>query len=237
MRLVVFTTETLHHAYYVREIARQYRIDLVLSEQSSVMPPFEVKHAFEDQRDEHERARFFGGAHASIKDFGEVLDVDGINSQTAAKAIEQARPDVILVFGTGVIRPEVIGLCPEGMINLHGGDPERYRGLDSQLWAIYHNDFSALVTTLHRVNPTLDDGDIILQERLRFDHGAGLEQLRAVNTDACVRISLAALDMFSRFGQFVSRPQIERGRYYSFMPGCLKESCIARFAKFTGKAS
>ena len=46
-------------------------------------------------------------------------------------------------------------------INLHGGDPEKYRGLDSHLWSIYHEDWASLVSTLHVVSKDLDAGDSI----------------------------------------------------------------------------
>ena len=32
---------------------------------------------------------------------------------------------------------------------------QKYRGLDSHYWSIYHKDFESLVTTLHRVTPIL----------------------------------------------------------------------------------
>ena len=44
--------------------------------------------------------------------------------------------------------------------NFHGANPEKYRGLDSQLWALWHRDYGELKTCLHQLNETLDDGDI-----------------------------------------------------------------------------
>jgi hypothetical protein len=55
-----------------------------------------------------------------------------------------------------------------------------------------------------------------------------------VNTQACVRLFLAALGAFSNNDDVPSRQQRARGRYYSFMPAVLKELCVGRFAKHTG---
>jgi methionyl-tRNA formyltransferase len=231
MRLAVLTTDTLHHAYFLREVSARYPVGLVLVEQGGVEPLFPTEHAIERLRDRFEQIRFFDGNNASVNEFGDVMEVESVNSEKAKSAIKEFAPDAVIVFGTGIIRPDVIALCSDNMLNLHGGDPERYRGLDSHLWAIYHNDFSGLITTIHRVNPELDDGDLVLQEGLRFERGVGLEQLRAVNTEACVRLSLAALDMLARQGRIVSRPQTRVGRYYSFMPSCLKDVCVFRFAR------
>ena len=57
----------------------------------------------------------------------------------------------------------MISIFENKIFNLHGGDPEKYRGLDSHYWSIYHNDFKSLITTLHKVRPILDTGEIVLQ--------------------------------------------------------------------------
>ena len=46
------------------------------------------------------------------------------------------------------------------IFNLHGGNPEEFRGLDSHYWSIYHNNFN-LYSCLHKLSYKLDDGDII----------------------------------------------------------------------------
>jgi len=83
------------------------------------------------------------------------------------------------VFGTGVLRAEVLEVQPRKTLNLHGGDPEEYRGLDTHLWAIYEEKFSALVTTLHRVDKGIDTGEIVERTALRLKKSMELFQLRA----------------------------------------------------------
>ncbi len=143
------------------------------------------------------------------------------------------KPDALVVFGTGRLGEAVIGLSPDAAVNLHGGDPEDYRGLDTHLWAIYHGDFPSLVTTLHRLAPTLDSGEIIQSLPLPLERGMALHELRRVNTEICLRLTLAALDDFKRRGRFVGRQQRRIGRYYSFMPAVLKPLCVERFARHT----
>ncbi len=121
------------------------------------------------------------------------------------------------------------------MLNLHGGDPENYRGLDSHLWAIYHRDFEALVTTLHFVTSELDDGDIVGQMRVPLRSGMALHQLRAANTEVCVELTVSALEALRSRGVLDARRQLRCGRYYSFMPTPLKELCNRRFATHTSR--
>lgn len=231
MKLVILTTETIHHTRFVQEISEEFEVESVFIETQIHQASFETEHPFEARRDEYEKDTFFGGKRVSLRDVSSVFEVDSVNSPEAIQELKRVCPDVVLVFGTGLIHPAVIEQCSSGMVNLHGGAPELYRGLDSHLWAIYHEDFSSLTTTLHRVNTRLDDGDIILEEQLPITRDMPLYQLRAMNTDVCLRMSLAALDMYSRFGTFVTRRQRDVGRYYSFMPSCMKEICMNKFAK------
>ena len=236
MKIVLLTTQALHHSYFLMELEKAFPIEAVIVETKALEPPFETYHPFEDQRENYEADKWFNGRHPCLAEFAQTREFSSVNEGAAISTLSGIRPDVVVVFGTGKLSPEVIETCPrEGVINLHGGDPECYRGLDSHLWSIYHNDFNGLVTTLHIVNNKLDDGDIVLQNSLKVQSGMGIHMLRVVNTEACLKMTLSALDMYERFGSFNTRKQSRVGRYYSFMPRILKEICKHRFEKCSCK--
>lgn len=233
MNIVVLTTETLHHCYFVRQLVRAHPVELVVVEHRLAQPPFETRHPFEDRRDDYERAAFFEGREQTIDRFAEALEVETANDDETLQRLDRIKPDAVVVFGTGKLSREVIEHCPQGMVNLHGGDPERYRGLDSHLWAIYHRDYDSLKVTLHRVNERLDDGEIVLQAPLPLRRGMMIHELRRHNTEVCVDLVSSALESRRRSGCFQSRPQRRIGRYYSFMPAVLKDCCQSRFESYT----
>lgn len=235
MKIAVLTTQTLHHSYFIREICKQFPVDIVISEQKGVKPPFEIHHPFEDDREDYEQELWFTDNQPLLSDFASTLEVDSINDAAVSDCIISNRPDIVIVFGTTRIRKALIDASADRIINLHGGDPEYYRGLDSHLWAIYHNDFSNLSVTLHTVNEELDDGRVIAQEPIALSPGIELKMLRSLNTEICVRLCLNALDMYSRFGNFITRPQRKIGRYYSFMPAVMKTICKNKFDKYINK--
>lgn len=103
-------------------------------------------------------------------------------------ALVGMKPDAILVYGTGKLGQQVIDVCPDGILNLHGGDPELYRGLDTHLWVIRARDFGALCVCLHRVTAGLDAGEIIGVENIPLKRGMGLHELRRYNAETCVRL-------------------------------------------------
>ena len=130
---------------------------------------------------------------------------------------------------------ELISIPSKACLNLHGGAPEYYRGLDSHLWAIYHNDFKNLITTLHYVEPTLDTGKIVFEEKLRITKDTPMERLRIVNTEACINMSALAISTLIENSNLPSRIQSQAGRYYSFMPSTLKEICLLKYNHFLQK--
>ena len=233
MRLVILTTQTPHHAYFVREIQARYPITLVLAETRTLRAPFETAHPFETERDDYELRVWFDGTDPGLADMVETEYFETVNGDDGLDRLRGVKPDMVVVFGTGRLSNEVVATCPNGMVNLHGGNPEDYRGLDTPLWAVYHEDFDGLVSTLHRVSPELDSGDIVGQRALTLTRGMKLSELRRINTEACVALTGDALDDFGR-GALKSTPQTRKGRYYSFMPSELKNLCVRKFEKYTG---
>ena len=233
MKLVVLTTETTHHTYFVQELVKSYPLEQIVIERNILDAPFSTHYLFEDERDKYEKNFFFNDKNVSLENFAPVSEINTANDVKILDCLKKIKPEIIVVFGTGKLSSRVIQCCPSGIINLHGGDPEKYRGLDSHLWAIYHGDFRSLVTTLHFLNEELDDGDVILQTRIKIERGMPIHKLRRYNTEGCIELTLSALDMYKRHGYFISRSQRSRGRYYSFMPSVLKAFCQIRFQQYT----
>jgi folate-dependent phosphoribosylglycinamide formyltransferase PurN len=232
-RVLLLTTETTHHVWFAQQVAAATELVGIVSETRAAAPPYAVAHAFEDERDAYEREVLLGGKAATLADVAAYHSTETANDGGAVEWMRSARPDLIAVFGTGKLGPELIDAAPAPLLNLHGGDPEDYRGLDTHLWAIWHADFDGLVTTLHFVDRELDTGAVVSQARLPIERGAELHTLRAVNTQVCVDLTLAAAKSLAESASVPARPQVRRGRYYSWMPAVLKDRCVERFAAWT----
>lgn len=237
MRLVILTTDTLHHARFVQQISNRFPIARVFEETTGVSAPFETAHPFENLRDEYEYETWFPCQPASLENFASVSRFEDLNDPDAVAELAAVTADIVLVFGTRRLKPAVLEVAGPNMLNLHGGNPAHYRGLDTHLWAIYHQDFANLVTTLHTVNETLDDGWIVAAQPIVISPGMEMHQLRAANTEVCIQLSMAALEEFADAEKITSREQQDKGRYYSFMPADLKELCLNNFRKHTEKLS
>ena len=231
MKIVLLTTETTHHTYYAWKLNAQFPLAAIVLETRRWVAPFETSHPFEVLRDTYEREVLLADCKSTFTDIADTRVLETVNSDEGVASLRALAPDVIIIFGTGRVSAQLIALPTTACLNLHGGNPEHYRGLDTHLWAIYHRDFLNLVTTLHRVDAELDTGDIVFQSQLQIDKHSRLHHLRAINTEACLQMSLVALSALESRGQLPSRKQLTAGRYYSGMPAVLKEDCLKKFER------
>jgi len=235
MKVLLLTTDTPHHQYYARQLLKDGLLSSIVLEFRGLKKRFATHHSYEDQQKQYEVEFLLENQPLNWSTCNNVFHVNSINDVSSISLIESLRPDVIVVFGTSKLSQSIIKVPKLACLNLHGGNPEEYRGLDSHLWAIYHNDFQQLVTTLHYVNETLDDGEIVFSSKLPIAPRCQLYQLRAINTKICVQLTCLALHSLQTSSWLPSRLQVRKGRYYSSMPSDLKTDCMQKFDKYTRK--
>jgi peptidoglycan/xylan/chitin deacetylase (PgdA/CDA1 family)/folate-dependent phosphoribosylglycinamide formyltransferase PurN len=95
------------------------------------------------------------------------IEVDNLNSDSAAEALTALKPDLAIVLGTRVLRRSTFGVPRLGSINLHKGALPRYRGMPPGFWELYNGEKSAGVT-VHFVDDTLDTGDVIASSEVEI---------------------------------------------------------------------
>ena len=88
-----------------------------------------------------------------------------INAPQYVEKIRQLQPDLIALCGTSIIKKQIIALPPKGILNLHGGLPQKYRGVWTTLWAMHNNEPEYIGPTVHYVDDGIDTGGIIFQAR------------------------------------------------------------------------
>ena len=91
------------------------------------------------------------------------INIYSVNCKAFQRYLEYLNVDLAVSFGVGLIKDYIFKTPRHGIINMHRGISESYRGMESDLWAIYNRDFENLGVTIHFVDETLDGGQIILQ--------------------------------------------------------------------------
>ena len=107
-------------------------------------------------------AKFFFPESEPRLDHPELLrEVPHINHPEVVKLARELKPDLICVFGTSLIRGELLKLGRLGIINLHGGLSPEYRGADCTFWALYNGEPEKVGCTLHYIDAGIDTGRLI----------------------------------------------------------------------------
>lgn len=167
-----------------------------------------------------------------FEEYAQVSVFDNINEPKAISRVKAISPDVIIVVGTRKLSKIFLQASNCLIVNLHGGDPCKYRGLDSHFWAMYHKDFDSFDICLHHVTAELDSGDIIQKEKMDINASSKIEHLRLINTECAVKMTINFMNDLCAKRKLKNNPQERKGRYYSFMPSCLKEIAINNFNRF-----
>ena len=89
------------------------------------------------------------------------VEVPHINHLDVIALIDRYQPDLIIVFGTSLLKGALLEKSRLGIINLHGGLSPDYRGADCTFWALYNQQPEKVGCTVHYINAGIDTGNII----------------------------------------------------------------------------
>ena len=232
MKIVVLTKGHAHHKYFISKLSDNFDIKLIVKEKKSISPPFDTYHSYQEKEAVYEKEVLLKNVNVRLADISNTIESNNINDNIVLSSVNNIKPDIIIAIGTGFIKPPLIEICPSGFTNIHGGDPEYYRGLNNFLWTMYHKDFDKLVVTLHIINKELDDGDIVKRGKVELRGDMQVVKFRSEQIKTCLDLVISSISSYEKNGKFLSNPQKKKGRYYSFMPSTLKEIAINNFNRF-----
>jgi folate-dependent phosphoribosylglycinamide formyltransferase PurN len=86
--------------------------------------------------------------------------VRDLHAPAVLRGLRQLAPDLGLVYGAPILRPELFSLPRLGTLGIHHGQVPRYRGKKTTFWAMYHGEPTVGVT-IQRLNAGIDTGEIV----------------------------------------------------------------------------
>lgn len=159
-------------------------------------------------------AKFFFPAGNPRLDRPELVrEVPHINHPDVLKLARELKPDLICVFGTSLIRGELLKEGRLGIVNLHGGLSPEYRGADCTFWALYNGEPEKVGCTLHYIDAGIDTGRLIAHVSPEVKEGDSELVLfwRAVRDSA--EVYAEAVERLGR-GESLGVAQPGKGRLY-----------------------
>lgn len=232
MRLAILTTKTTHHAFFAQEINKiNNNVDIFI-EKKKVFKKFKIDDSIEKKFSNFEKKKCFQESNSYLKEFNKIKEYSSFNSKKFFNFFKKKKYDLIIVFGSSILRERIINLNKKKIFNLHGGDPEKYRGLDSIYWSIFNSRFQDLVTTLHSLESKVDKGKIFSKKKIYLRKNMNFYEIRYYNTLNCINLCKSLIFQIKNKIKIKLKKQEMEGLYFTAMPSVLKDYCIKKFKNY-----
>ena len=208
-RLVVITSDEPEHHYVANRILSEFDVAAIIVDRgrpqtraerirqlrkrygpgqlfSRLLLRLTAKVCRDESRRRHDLLEIFGNEGDGFSHPDLVRYVDGINTEAGRAVVKETAPDVLVVYGTGIIGKRVLDMAGQVALNLHTGMSPDYRGSDAVFWPIYNGDFHLVGATVHECTSRVDGGEIYerAHAQIQPDDGLGAVFARCVEVGA-----------------------------------------------------
>jgi methionyl-tRNA formyltransferase len=219
MRAIVLTSTMRRHAFVANVLADRMEVACVWQEEKA----FEPNRYATSADDERIIAEHFAARDASEAEYFALHDrvrapvrrvpPGGCNAPEEIDRMRRLHPDVVLVFGTGLLKLPLIEAFPDAMINVHLGLSPYYRGAGTNFWPLVNGEPEYCGATIHFIDTGIDSGPIIAHVRPEIARDDGPHDI-GNKTIAAAAEALAAAAIAHSRSPLRGVPQTGGGRLY-----------------------
>lgn len=174
IKALVLTSNKPRHRYLIDTIGKNFDLVGLVTE--------EKNNYYVQQQEESllVQEHFQKLADYELKYFGDLgypeidtlhLDKKLINNENVIQWAVSKKPDVIFLFGTGILGEQWLESFDAKIINLHLGLSPYYRGTATLFWPFFNHEIECVGTTIHIAEKKVDAGKII--DRIKPDIEVG----------------------------------------------------------------
>lgn len=137
--------------------------------------------------------------------------IEDINCPNTLSIIQKQIPDVIIIYGTGIVKKELLEELPVEIFNIHSSVLPAYRNVHSDFWAYMNKDYEKIGLTIFKLSTGIDTGDIALQMVSKLTEGSRLCEYKAWNL---AHIPVLMKEFLGRYfeGKISCKKQEEEGQ-------------------------
>lgn len=137
-----------------------------------------------------------------------LISVPSLTGAAALAALEELRPDLLLLAGAPILPDDVLGRATYGTLNAHPGLLPRYRGVDVVPHAVLNGD--PVGATVHFVDAGIDTGGIVARVEVEPLAGDTLSSLQERVESAGGSLLAETVARFVAEGELPREGQAER---------------------------
>lgn len=118
---------------------------------------------------------------SDLSNFHKCGNISDVNDPSVSINVEKIQPDLIIIYGTGIVRQTTLSSTSVDFFNIHSSVLPAYRNVHSDFWAYYNKDFEKIGLTIFKLSVGIDTGDIALQTVSDLPIGSRLHEYKAWN--------------------------------------------------------
>ena len=107
--------------------------------------------------------------------------VNDVNDVECRNAVKKICPELILVYGTGILSDETIESFGDNIYNIHSSILPYYRNVHSDFWAYVDGRKDLIGITIFKLDCGIDTGKIACQKKCELPMEAKLHEYKAQN--------------------------------------------------------
>ena len=175
MKIGILTSHNPRHIYLANELTKIADSTMVISSAMGLNPAtsFYKKNSsdlmlnyFKDRFESELNFfpdRYFNGQNQYLI----VVGANEINNIYVYQQLKEYNPDIIIVFGTNILKGEILTINHK-IINLHLGMSPYFNGSSTNFWPMYQYKYEYVGITIHYIDAGVDTGNIIHQSRAKI---------------------------------------------------------------------
>ena len=121
------------------------------------------------------------------------IAVPSANSPELLKALDDIKPAALLLVSCRMMKAETLAAIACPVLNFHAGINPQYRGLQGGYWSRVQSDEANFGTTVHLVDPGVDTGGVLYQQRLTPSKRDTMHTYPLLQTAAATGIVIEAM--------------------------------------------
>ena len=222
--VIILTGAELRHQYFYLKLQQDSRFNVVLTvceglekslqayvqgkDESSALEHLHVQARTQSEED------FFGEFVKLAEPKGAVLAIPKgeINSQHVTDEILAHNPDLIICYGSSIIRSSLLTSYAGRFVNVHLGLSPYYRGSGTNVWPLINGEPELVGVTFMHIDEGIDTGKVIHQ--IRADLWLG-DSPHTIGNRLIRKMTDTAGDLLANFNRLKDEEQIEaEGLYY-----------------------
>lgn len=224
MNIVILTGNQYRHKYFANTINKVFPVEAIFSEgkvfnpsgesseDKKLSPPEKALWDWHFGLAKKEEENFFGANKEFVCEKVFEVPKGEVNSALWVDKISSLNPDVVVVYGTSLLKEETISRFPQ-IINMHLGLSPYYRGSGTNFWPLYNNEPQYVGVTIHKIDCGIDTGEIIHQGRPKIEKGNNQHVIGNKTIEVGTDLMIQAIKEFSE-GSLKSFPQSGKGKLY-----------------------